>query len=152
MSSPQTVLAQITAHALVHATEDEIKVRKAIENLFPETTHDELRFKRTQLRGHHHNPIIRLEAKLKNPKYLKLALKDMGKRLPREERQYIAETLRTRTNQKGRLFLRFDKQESYQGRLRLVNQGDSLRVVIRFSGRKLSLTELKTQCRQFDLI
>jgi RNA binding exosome subunit len=137
---------------LVHATEDETKVRKAIENLFPETIHDELRYKRTQLRGHYHNPIILLEAQLKNPELLTLTLKDMGKRLPREEHQYLAETLRTRTNKKGHLFLRFDKQESYQGRLRLVNQGDSLRVVIRFSGRKLSLTELETQCRQFDLI
>ena len=152
MSSPQTGLLQITAQALVHATEDESKVRKALVNLFPEKTHDELRYKSTQLRGHHHNPIIHLEVQLKKPELLALTLKEMGKRLPVEERQHLAETLPSRTNQKGYLFLRFDKQESYQGRLRLVNQGDSLRVVIRFSGRKLSRTDLEAQCRQFDLI
>lgn len=152
MSSPQTGLLRITAHALVHATEDESKVRKAIENLFPKDAHAELHYKSTQLRGYYHNPIIRLEVQLKTPELLALTLKDMGKRLPAEERQRLAETMSARTNKKGCLFLRFDKQESYQGRLRLVNQGDSLRIVIRFSDRKLSLTELEVQCRHFDLI
>jgi RNA binding exosome subunit len=152
LSSPQKGPLRITAHALVHATEDENKVRKAIENLFPEMAQAALRYKQTQLRGHHHNPIIRLEAQLKNPELMALTLEDMGKRLPITDRQRIAETMSARTNKKGRLFLRFDKQESYQGRLRLVNQGDSLRVVIRFSGRKLSLTQVEAQCREFDLI
>ena len=152
MSSPPSGLLQITAHAFVHATEDESKVRKAIENLFPDNTLDELRYKRMQLRGHYHNPIIRLEVLLKKPELIALTLQKMGTQLPVEDHQHLAETLPSRTNQKGYLFLRFDKQESYQGRLRLVNQGDSLRVVIRFSGRKLSLTDFEVQCRKFNLI
>ena len=127
-------------------------MRKAIANLFPDNAHEELRYKSIQLRGHHHNPIIRLEVQLKNPELIALTLQKMGERLPAEERQRLAETLPSRTNQKGYLFLRFDKQESYQGRLRLVNQGDSLRVVIRFSGRKLSLADFEAQCRKFNLI
>jgi RNA binding exosome subunit len=152
LSSPQTGRLRITVQALVHATEDESKVRKAIENLFPASAHGELQFKRTQLRGHYHNPIIRLEAQLKSPELIALSLTDLGNRLPIEERQRLVETLSLRINQKGHLFLRFDKQESYQGRLRFINQGDSLRVIIRFPGRKLSLAELETQCRRFNLI
>ncbi|MFX0169819.1 MAG: RNA-binding domain-containing protein [Candidatus Hodarchaeota archaeon] len=151
MSSPQKGLSRIVVHALVHATEDENKVRMAIENLFPQTAQTALKYKRTQLRGHHHNPIIRLEAELTDGLLVTHSVNSIGERLSTTERELVKATLATRTNQKGHLFLRFDKQDSYQGRLRIINQGDSLRLVIQFTGRKMSLNELQNQCQHLNL-
>ena len=110
---------RIDVQALVHATEDEEKVKTAITNLFPEEVHTVLKFKRNKVRGHFHNPIIRLEICLDEREQAKHAVKSIGNRLLAEDRSEIAETFESRINKKGRIFLRFDKQESYQGRLRI---------------------------------
>ncbi len=143
---------RIDVQALVHATEDEEKVKTAITNLFPEEVHTLLTFKRNEVRGHFHNPIIRLEICLDKRTQAKLAVQSIGNRLLAEDRREIAQTFESRINKKGQIFLRFDKQESYQGRLRILNQGDSLRLVIRFAGSKHTLDELQNLCRQLNLI
>ncbi len=143
---------RIDVQALVHATEDEEKVKTAIFNLFPEAVHALLKFKRNKVRGHFHNPIIRLEICLDQRAQAKLAVQSIGNRLLAEDRNEIAETFESRIDKKGQIFLRFDKQESYQGRLRILNQGDSLRLVIRFAGSKHTPDELQSLCRQFKLI
>ncbi|MFW9986822.1 MAG: RNA-binding domain-containing protein [Candidatus Odinarchaeota archaeon] len=144
--------SNITVHALVQATEDEAKVKTAVQNLFPQEIGDSLSFKQTKLRGYYHNPIIHLETRLTQRVAVKETLYSIGQRLPPEERAKLAITFENRVDQKGQLFLRFDKQESYQGQLRLVNRGDSLRLVVRFSGRKPQLSELQKQCHKFNLI
>ncbi|MFX1301524.1 MAG: RNA-binding domain-containing protein, partial [Promethearchaeota archaeon] len=136
MSVSQRGPVRIDVQALVHATEDEEKVKTAITNLFPEEVHTLLEFKQNKVRGHFHNPIIRLEICLDQPVQAKLVVQSIGNRLLAEDRREIAETFESRIDKKGHLFLRFDKQESYQGRLRILNQGDSLRLVIRFAGSK----------------
>jgi RNA binding exosome subunit len=143
---------RIVVQALVHATEDEEKVKTAITNLFPEEIHAILQFERKKVRGHFHNPIIRLGTRLDQRAQAKLAVESIGNRLLAEDRMTIAATLESRIDKKGQIFLRFDKQESYQGRLRILNQGDSLRLVIRFTGSKHTLDELQNLCRQFNLI
>jgi RNA binding exosome subunit len=144
--------SKIIVHALVHATEDEAKVKTAVANLFPQQIRDSLSFKEKKLRGYYKNPIIHLETRLTQRAAVKDTLYSIGRRLAPEERAKLALTFENRIDQKGQLFLRFDKQESYQGELRLVNRGDSLRFVVRFSGRKPQLSELQKQCHQFNLI
>lgn len=143
---------RILVHALVHATEDEEKVKIAVNNLFPEEVRPAIEFQRTNLRGHHHNPIIRLEAQLTNPTLVIQTLKALGNRFHEDERQELTNTFDSRIDQKGQLFLRFDKQDSYQGHLHLVNRGDALRLVIRFARQKLNLGDLQNQCREFNLL
>ncbi|MFW9830663.1 MAG: RNA-binding domain-containing protein [Candidatus Thorarchaeota archaeon] len=144
--------SRIIVQALVQATEDEEKVKKAVFNLFPEEVQEEVRFEQKRLRGHFHNPIIHLEAKLVHRGYVMQTLSSLADRLPTIERQKLQDTFETRIDHKGQLFLRFDKQESYQGRLRLINQGDSLRFVIRFAGSKQTLTEIQSHCQELNLL
>lgn len=152
MSALERGPVRIVVQALVQATEDEEKVKTAIANLFPEEVRDLLKYERKKVRGHFHNPIIRLETRIAQREQAKLTVQSLGNRLLAEDRALIAETFEGRINKKGQLFLRFDKQESYQGRLRILNQGDSLRLVIRFAGSKHTLDELQNLCRQLNLI
>lgn len=152
MPPPASGPSRIEVHALVHATEEEEKVKVAIRNLFPEDAHGSLKFERKQLRGHFHNPIIRLQAILNQRDLIKETLHSLGGRLSPSNREQLNVDFILHTTKKGQFFLRFDKQESYQGRLQLVNRGDSLRVVIRFTGLKRDLDTLRAQCQQFKLI
>ncbi len=152
MSAAASGPLRILLSALVQATEDEEKVRTAITNLIPEDAKDNLRIERIKLRGHYHNPLIRLDARLTHRAHVRHTLESIGQRLPEEDRKQLAKTFTARIDRKGQLFLRLDKQESYQGRIRIINRGDSIRLMIRFAGRQLSIDNLKDQCRQLNLI
>lgn len=143
---------RLNAQASVQATEDVEKVRVAMENIFPQELRSKLKFKTSKLRGHYHNPIIRIEIQLVQPALVEQTLIALGSRLSAEDREQIAKTFESRIDRKGRLFLRVDKQEAYQGLARIINRGDSIRLVIRFSGRKPSQSDLEILCRQFNLI
>lgn len=152
MAASESGPVRLNVQASVQATEDEIKVRQAIENLFPPDVRSTLTFKTTTLRGHYHNPIIRITTQLTQPLLIEQTLGSIGKQLPSKDRSEISETFPSRIDKKGQLFLRFNKQEAYQGRVRLINRGDSIRLVVRFSGRKLSQNNLEHLCQQFNLI
>jgi RNA binding exosome subunit len=143
---------RLTVQASVQATEDAEKVQQAIQNLFPTDLETKLEFKTTKLRGHYHNPILRLETQLTQHDLIERTLTSIGQSLTSEDRAQLGQTFSSRIDKKGRLFLRFDKQEAYQGRIRIIHRGDSIRLVIRFSGRKPSASQIEHQCRQFQLI
>jgi hypothetical protein len=143
---------RLIVQASVQATEDAEKVQKAIENLFPQDLQGTLQFKTTNLRGHYHNPILRLETRLTQPDLIEKTIASIGLSLSPEDRGQLKQTFSSRIDRKGRFFLRLDKQEAYQGRIRIIHRGDSIRMVIRFSGRKPSANQLEHQCRQFQLI
>jgi RNA binding exosome subunit len=152
MLAPELGPIQIIVHALVHATEDEEKVCTAIKNLFPVLTHDSLNFDRKQLRGHFHNPIIRLVATLSKRKLIIQTLQDIGARLQTEDRKQLQRDLELHYDGKGQLFCRFDKQESYHGHLKLVDRGDSLRFIIKFPGRMRDLGTVRQICQKYNLL
>ena len=143
---------RLDVQASVQATEDAEKVETAIKQIFPQDIRDNLHFKTTKLRGHYHNPILRIETQLTQHSLVRQTLSAIGQKLPSKDRDQIAHTFASRINTKGHLFLRFDKQEAYQGRVRIINRGDSIRVVIRFSGRKPTINEIETSCRALNLI
>ncbi|MFX1566607.1 MAG: RNA-binding domain-containing protein [Promethearchaeota archaeon] len=152
MATSESGPVRLDVQASVQATEEEEKVRQAIQNLFPAAMRRTLDLKSTTLRGHYHNPIIRLTIQITKPALVTQALTAIGQQLSPEDRIKIQKTLTSRINQKGQLFLRLNKQEAYQGRVQLINRGDSIRLVVRFSGRKLSQNTLEHLCRQFNLI
>ena len=152
MAANESGPVRLNVQAAVQATEDADKVRTAIEQIFPKSIQKNLHFKTTKLRGHYHNPILRMETQLTQQALVRQTLSAIGQQLPSEDRNQLAQTFPSRVNTKGHLFLRLDKQEAYQGRIRIINRGDSIRLVIRFSGRKPTLNEIETSCREFNLI
>ena len=67
-SSSKYPIAYIEIRVFSHATEDIEKVETAIRNTLPETLATEIVFSKTNLNGHHGNPITIVEAKLDRPK------------------------------------------------------------------------------------
>ncbi|MFQ5918495.1 MAG: RNA-binding domain-containing protein [Thermoplasmata archaeon] len=99
-----------------HATEDESKVREALA--FVSGVEDP---QVEQAAGHHGNAITILRASLHRAADLRAfwdRVRDSGQMGP-----LLAE-LESRLDARGQLFLRFDKQEAYQGRLKLVRHDD----------------------------
>ena len=152
MAANKSGPVRLDVQASVQATEDADKVKTAIEHIFPQDIRGTLTFKTTKLRGHYHNPIFRIEIQLTQRNLVTQTLSAIGQQLTSDDRDQIARTLASRVNTKGHLFLRLDKQEAYQGRVRIINRGDSIRLVIRFSGRKPTLNEIETSCREFNLL
>lgn len=152
MAAAESGPVRLEMQAAVHATEEVDKVRTAMMNLFPQSVRSSLKFISTKLRGHYHNPIIRLETQLRQRELIEQTLTSIGEQLHSKDRDILARTFPSRVNKKGQIFLRLDKQEAYQGRVRIINRGDSIRLVVRFSGRKPSLSDLEKLCRKFNLL
>lgn len=152
MPAPDSGPIQIIVQALVHATEDEEKVYTSIKNLFPIHSHEALQFNRKRLRGHFHNPIIQLVATLSDSELILQALQDMGPRLHSKDREQLQQDFELHYDGKGQLFCRFDKQESYHGRLRLLDHGDSLRIIIKFPNQMRDLETVRHFCQQCKLL
>ncbi len=104
----------------VHATEVEDRVREALAFL---SGGEDPSVKRTE--GHHGNAITVLKASLHR-------LPDIRAFWDRVRSQgqipSILAELETRLDARGLLFLRFDKQEAYRGRIRLVRHADIVSV------------------------
>ncbi|MCJ2532225.1 MAG: exosome protein [Candidatus Thermoplasmatota archaeon] len=104
----------------VHATEEEDRVREALA--FLSGVEDPAV---EQAEGHHGNPISILIASLNRPSDIRAfwdRVRDHGQMAP-----LLAE-LGKRLDARGQLFLRFDKQEAYRGRMKLVRHDDVVSV------------------------
>jgi RNA binding exosome subunit len=108
----------ISIQTLCHATEDENKVRAALQRLYPH-------FEKRGATGYFGNPIHIFETKITRKREIAALL-----RLLKEN---LASTLRNdlmrRMDEKGSLYIRLDKQELYQGSLVLRDRGD-VKVII----------------------
>lgn len=102
-----------------HATEAEERVLDALRILLPE----EIEVRRSRLKGHHGNPIVNLEARIKRKETRKLWQRILVK-LRGGESEKIARTAPDRIDETCHLHLRFDKQLAYTGELALAEGGD----------------------------
>jgi RNA binding exosome subunit len=110
MGSP---FREILVRVLVHATEDENKLIGVLRNLLPPG----VELQRTELRGHHGNPLLLLEARVRGRREVEGLLSSF---LPKLEGG--------KTGKPGRgenLYLRLDKQEACRGRW-VVGRGDEV--------------------------
>ncbi len=104
----------------VHATEVEDRVREALAFLSGE---EDPSVKRTE--GHHGNAITVLQASL----HRLLDIRAFWDRVRSQgQMPSILAELEARLDARGLLFLRFDKQEAYGGRIRLVRHDDVVSV------------------------
>ena len=63
--SSQVPIAYADIRLFAHATDDEDKVAQAVRRILPASHIDEVTFERHRLKGHHGNPIVFLEARVK---------------------------------------------------------------------------------------
>jgi RNA binding exosome subunit len=108
---------------VLHATEDEIKVLQAIEEilLIPST-----RFVRSSSEGHYKNKIVLQKAILSSKESAMLA-KRVISLLNSADRDHLSRLVDDYADEKGNLYIRLDKQRICQGRL-LLSENDAIRI------------------------
>lgn len=131
-----------------HATEDQTKVEAATKNIFPPSLCEDVLFKKTSLTGHHSNPIVMLEMRLKDRKLLPEAMQKFGDELSSLDKEQLSQNLSLHLD-KGNLYLRFDKQAAYQGNLKLTHN-DPIHIKIHFKGQ--SSHEIEELAKQAGLL
>jgi len=124
------LIGYIDIRVSAHATENPEKVTTAIKNLFPFELQETLIFEKTNLRGHHSNPIILFTAKLTEKKLLLSALQKLGTELSALDKEQLNTDILLHI-EKGNLYLRFDKQAAFLGAVKFT-QNDPIHLKIHF--------------------
>ena len=114
------------------ATEDPEKVRSALKLLLPPkgrlAKKDSITVHETITTGYHANPIIVMEAELKQNKDCKYLVDRIREHLGPAGISQLAAELENRVDDDCTLYIRFNKQEAYLGKLMTTTKSDSILV------------------------
>lgn len=121
------MIHNISYRVFVYGTENEEKVREAIKTLFPnsspQTDTTESYFK---------NIVLILRDKITKKREIKEFIKTL-KQMDENSKRRLLNELNNKMDDKGNLFLRFDKQRAYLGDLKIIEHGDSIHVKIKIA-------------------
>ena len=116
--------------ATAHATEDTDKVLKAIRNVLPTELLETINFTKTELTGHHKNPITLLETRIKDKTTAEKTFAKIAAGLSMLDKETLNSEISQHT-EKANLYLRLDKQNAYANELKL-GQTDPIHLRIHF--------------------
>lgn len=120
------MIHNISYRTFVYGTENEDKVKEAVKTLFPNSSPQ-----REETEGYYKNPVLILQDKILKKGEIHdfiLTLKESSSRTDK-----ILNNLHRKMDDKGNLFLRFDKQKAYLDELEIVEHGDSIHVKIKIA-------------------
>lgn len=137
--------------SFIHATEDPDKVIAACRNVLPADYADEITFDRHDLLGHYRNPITLLRARIKQKQVLEAFIENLAGSLSDGEKRLLSSDVSRRIDDKGALYLRLDKQEAFQGQMKLGNM-DPIRITLKLVRRRKSLEETIAFYRSLGLL
>lgn len=120
---PKTPRDLVEIETYAHATEDPSKVEEAVMNVLLETIRDKIKLEKSELKGHYGNPIIVYRSRIENVS--EEFLLSLIKRMSPEDKAHLKAFLDIHLGKHNVLYLRFNKQEAYLGRLKL-DQIDSI--------------------------
>lgn len=146
--SSKIPIGYIDIRIFAHATEDADKVLTAARNILPSESIDTVLFKRINLTGHHGNPIILLEARIKDRSIAKAFFEKLSLGLSILDKESLSSEIIQRL-EKGNLYVRLDKQSAYLNKLKL-SSADPIHLRIHF--KKHSQEEIIDICKKFGLI
>lgn len=121
------MIHNISYRVFVYGTEKERKVKEAIKTLFPNSS--------PQLNiteGYFKNPVLILHDKITKSRDIKGFIKIL-ENLDLQARRRVLNELDSKMDEKGNLFLRFDKQRAYLGNLKIIEHGDAIHVKIKLA-------------------
>jgi RNA binding exosome subunit len=146
--SSKIPIAYIDIRVFAHATEDPDKVLKASRNTLPQESVDTVVFKRANLTGHHKNPIILFETRIKERNVVQAVFERLSSGLSSLDKELLSSEIKQHL-EKGNLYLRLDKQAAYLNEIKLC-QTDPIHVRIHF--KKHRQEEVIEICRKFGLL
>ncbi len=140
----------INLETFAHTTEDTEKVLKAFSFLLPEGL--EKLVSKEKVLGHYHNEIIIYKVKITHKKNIEEYLSSLSERMNENDKKLLFELFDKRLDDSGILYLRFDKQEAFLGRLKLSEGEDVIRIRIKFSSYPLSRELIQESCLSYGLM
>ncbi|MDO5834876.1 MAG: RNA-binding protein [Methanobacterium sp.] len=121
------MIHNLSYRAFVYGTENEDKVREALSTLLPTAQPD-----REITEGYHKNQVTILQGKITKKREVKDFLEKIVA-LKSSSKKRILRELEHRMDDRGNLFLRFDKQRAYMGDLKIVEHGDALHLKLKIA-------------------
>ncbi|MCL7415629.1 MAG: exosome subunit [ANME-2 cluster archaeon] len=121
----------IILRTTAQATEDPTKVRSALELFLPPSSgekDDNGTIHETSATGYHGNPIIVMEAEVRKKKDTQYILNHITRNIGATGKERLISELPRRMDDDCNLFLRFDKQQAYQGRLVITGSSDAVHI------------------------
>jgi RNA binding exosome subunit len=120
----------------------------AVRNTLPQELGEAAVFKKTDLTGHHGNPITLIEVDLVDRQLLTTVLKRIGSSLTLLDKETLSREMPMHL-EKGNLYLRFDKQQAFLGGLRF-SFGDPIHFKVHF--RNKTDEEIIAICKEAGLL
>lgn len=131
-----------------HATEDLDKVLTAARNVLPPEKVGSVIFRKTNLTGHHGNPIVLFETRIKDKDTLQAVFEKLSSSLSILDKEQLNSEI-TRHLEKGNLYIRIDKQSAYLNQIKLSTE-DPVHFQIHF--RKHTQKEIVEICKKLGLL
>jgi hypothetical protein len=146
--SSKIPIGYIDIRVFAHATEEVDKILNAVRNTLPTELVDTITFKKTNLTGHHRNPIILLEARVKEKNAVQEIFKKISSSLSSLDKEFLKNEIRQHMDG-GNLYIRLDKQSAYLNEIKLCTT-DPIHFRIHFQ--KHNPEEIIEICRKFGLL
>ena len=118
------MIHNISYRVFVYGTENEEKVKEAVQTLFP-NSHPQT----DTTEGYFKNPVLILHDKITKNRELKEFVKIL-EQVDAASKNQLRSELENKMDERGNLFLRFDKQRAYLGDLKIIKHGDAIHVKI----------------------
>jgi len=146
--SSKVPIAYIDIRTFAHATEDTEKVEKAVRNTFPTELVDAILLERSDLTGHHGNPIVLFETRIKEKNAAQKVFQKLSSELSIMDKELLSSEI-NRHLEKGNLYIRLDKQSAYMNELRIC-QTDPIHLRVHF--KRHGTEEVIEICKKYGLI
>ncbi|HDI46336.1 MAG TPA: exosome protein [Candidatus Methanomethylia archaeon] len=136
---------------IIHATESPEKVKTAVLNLLPPELRERVCWEETPLEGHYGNPITLLKAGFSGEDSRKL-MKWLAEKLGQLDKELLKGKLDLHYDRAGILYLRFNKQQAYLGKVELSEGEDVIKARFSISLPKRNLAALRKLLKEEGLI
>jgi len=146
--SSKIPIGYIDIRVFAHATEDADKVLNVVRNVLPTELMDMVTFKKNNLTGHHGNPIILFEARIKERNAVQAVFEKLSSGLSTLDKELLNSEIKQHLD-RGNLYIRLDKQSAYLNEIKLCST-DPIHFRIHFQ--KHSQEEIIDICRKFGLL
>jgi hypothetical protein len=141
-------IGYIDIRVFAHATENLDKVLNAVRNVLPSELIDLITFKKSNLTGHHGNPITLFEARIKEKNAAQAVFEKICAGLSILDKELLNSKILQHLD-KANLYIRLDKQSAYLNELKL-SSADPIHFRIHF--KKHSREEILDICRKSGLL
>lgn len=127
------MIHNVSYRTFVYGTEDEEKVVSALTHIFP-TTLPEKEINEDA----YGNKIIVLSNRITKKRSIRDFISFLNENLSGEDKNTIKKELSQRIDEKGNMFLRFDKQDAYDENIKLSYSGDVIHIRIKIASYPVS--------------